>query len=315
MKKLMLLLVLEPVLVMAEYAPVSVDVKAVQVGEHSWYVPGKAGMATDHEGFISNAGFVVTDEGVVVFDSLGTPSLGAAMLEQIKSITDKPVVKVVVSHYHADHIYGLQVFKEAGAEILAPGEAFEYVDSEVGTNRLEERQLSLDPWVNDDTYLVAPDRGIAGNESFTLGGIDFDILYFGKAHSDGDLALFVKQDQVLYSGDLIFEGRVPFVGNADTRSWLKRLEEMETNGLKALIPGHGPAASDPLKAVSGTREYLAYMREKMGEGVEELMGFAEVYDAVDWSRFEHLPAFSGANRINAYAVYLSMEREALEGDD
>ena len=223
-----------------------------------------------------------------------------------------PIVRVVVSHYHADHIYGLQLFKELGAEILAPGEAFEYIDSDVGKERLEERRFSLDPWVNEDTYLVPPDRGIGENESFTLGGIDFEILYLGKAHSDGDLALHVKQDKVLYSGDIIFEGRVPFVGNADTRSWLDNLERMETDGLDALIPGHGPAASDPVAAISGTREYLAYMREKIGEGVEELMDFAEIYDSVDWSRFAHLPAFEGANRINAYSVFLSMERESLD---
>lgn len=314
MKKMLLIMLLMPMLAFADYPPVSVEVKAVQVSEHCWYVPGQPGMATEYEGFISNAGFVITDEGVVVFDALGTPSLAAAMLKQIRALTDKPVVKVIVSHYHADHIYGLQVFKELGAEILAPGEAFEYIASPVGAERLEERRFSLDPWVNESTHLLPPDRGIAGNETFSLGGLDFEILYLGKAHSDGDLALLVKQDQVLYSGDIIFEGRVPFVGNANTKAWLVNLEAMETGGLEALIPGHGPAASDPVAAIAGTREYLAFLRETMGKGVDELMSFSEIYDDTDWSRFEHLPAFEGANRINAYAVYLSMERELLGGN-
>jgi len=67
--------------------------------------------------------------------------------EKIKKITDKPIVKVVVTHYHADHIYGLQVFKELGAEIIAPDGVYEYIDSEGATSRLEERRFSLDPWV------------------------------------------------------------------------------------------------------------------------------------------------------------------------
>ncbi|KHF24858.1 MBL fold metallo-hydrolase [Solemya velum gill symbiont] len=309
---LSLFLLLPAVAVAEEYEPLSVDVKAEQVSEHCWYVPGNAGTATQFEGFISNAGFVITDEGVVVFDSLGTPALANAMLGEIRKLTDKPIVKVVVSHYHADHVYGLQVFKEAGAEIVSPGEAFEYIDSDVGRNRLDERRVSLFPWVNDETNLVSPDSTVTDNSSFTLGGIDFEIVYLGKAHSDGDLALLVKQDKVLYSGDIIFEGRVPFVGNADTKSWLEKLEAMETEGLEALIPGHGPAATDPKQAISGTRSYLAYLRQKMGEGVEEFMEFAEVYDSVDWSEFDHLPAFSSANRINAYGVYLSLEKELLE---
>lgn len=93
------------------------------MSKHVYYVMGKAGIATDNQGFISNAGFVITDEGVVIFDALGTPSLAAALLERIRKITDKPIKRVVMSHYHADHIYGLQVFKEAGATIYAPGKS------------------------------------------------------------------------------------------------------------------------------------------------------------------------------------------------
>jgi glyoxylase-like metal-dependent hydrolase (beta-lactamase superfamily II) len=119
-----------------EYPPISVSMQVQQVGPHSYYVMGAPGTATENEGFISNAGFVVTDAGVVVFDALGSPSLAAALRDRIASITDKPVVKVVVSHYHADHIYGLQVFKDEGAEILAPRGAFDPPDSPAIPNQL-----------------------------------------------------------------------------------------------------------------------------------------------------------------------------------
>ena len=290
------------------YAPVDVKMELIQVAEHSWYVEGMAGIATDNAGFISNAGVIITDEGVVIFDGLGSPSLAHKLVQKIKKITDKPIVKVVVSHYHADHIYGLQVFKELGAEIIAPDGVYEYIDSEGASSRLEERRFSLDPWVNDQTVVVTPDRIIDKSENFTLGGIDFTISVIGNAHSDGDMTLYVENDRVLYTGDLIFEGRVPFLGSNNTKHWLETLEKMEAQNPHAIVPGHGPWAKDP-KAITLTRKYLAFMREKMGEAVEELIEFDEAYNAVDWSEYENLPAFEAANRKNAFQVYLSLEAE------
>jgi len=293
------------------YPPATVEVPIEQVAAHSYYALGAAGMATENEGFISNAGFVVTDAGVVVFDSLGSPSLAWALREKIREITDKPVLKVIVSHYHADHIYGLQVFQDEGAEILAPRGAYEYLESITAAERLDERRFSLDPWVNDDTRLVRPDRLIEDEYRFSLGGVDFQVNYLGSAHSEGDMTLYVVQDRVLYSGDIIFEGRVPFVGDADTKRWLETLESLETSELVALVPGHGPAAADPVGAVARTREYLAYLRDVMGAAVDDFQDFASAYAQADWGRFEQLPAFEAANRRNAYQVFLSMEAEAL----
>lgn len=295
-----------------EYAPITVPMEVEQVSENAYYVSGKAGIATANEGFISNAGFVVTDEGVVVFDALGTPSLAAALLERIRKITEQPVKYVVVSHYHADHIYGLQVFKDLGAEVYAPQGSLDYIHSEAAEDRLFERQLSLKPWVNENTRIVVPDTIISGLKRFSLGGLDFTINYLGKAHSEGDLAMLVEQDRVLFSGDIIFEGRVPFVGNANTRHWLNTLTELETGGLAALVPGHGLASKKPASTISLTRRYLAYLRETMGAAIDDLTPFDEAYAEVDWSEFENVPAFKEANRINAYQVYLSMGKELFE---
>lgn len=294
-----------------KYVPATVDMNLEQVTEHVYYVSGKPGIATDNQGFISNAGFVVTNEGVVVFDTLGTPSLAAKLLQSIRKITDQPIRKVVVSHYHADHVYGLQVFEELGAEIIAPEGAQTYIHSEAASVRLDERRFSLEPWVNDDTYLVLPDVTVSKSYTFSLGGMDFIINYIGKAHSDGDLAMLVEPAKVLFSGDIIFESRIPFVGNGDTAFWLDTLTKLETNGLNVLIPGHGPASTQANSTISLTRKYLAYLRQIMGSAVDEFRPFAEAYDEADWSQFEHLPAFEDGNRINAYQVYLSLEAELL----
>jgi len=310
MKFIVLLLILSSSLLYAsEYAESRVDMKLQRVSEHVYFVQGKAGIATDNEGFISNAAAVLTDEGVVVIDSLGSPSLASKFLKLIREVTDKPIVKVIVTHYHADHIYGLQVFKQLGSEVIAPAGYHEYFDSPASSNRLEERRVSLFPWVDEKTHLVRPDRVITANESFTLGGVEFAIQLFGAAHSDGDLAVLVKNDAVLISGDIIFEGRVPFTGGADTAHWLDLLKKLDTINLNALIPGHGGVASDPNGAIKSTLNYLQKVRDVMSVAVEEMIPFKEAFEAADWSEFSHLPAFEATHRRNSYGVYLSLEAE------
>jgi len=314
-RKLILLLLWIPFTAgVAAYPPATVDMKLTRVSERVYYVQGAAGVATDNQGFISNAAAIVTSEGLVVVDALGSPSLAERLLELLREVTDKPVVRVILTHYHADHIYGLQVFEDLGAEIIAPGGFQDYLDAPTAAERLAERRVSLSPWVNESTRLVRPGRVIAEDSVLAMGDTTLKIGYLGAAHSDGDLTVLVEPDRVLISGDIIFEGRVPFTGNADTRHWLTVLEGLEQEGLAGLIPGHGPAATDPAEAVRATVRYLRYTREKMGEAVDEMTPFAEAYEATDWSEFSQLPAFEATHRRNAYGIYLSMEQESLQGN-
>lgn len=92
----------------------------------------------------------------------------------------------------------------------------------------------------------------------------------------------VAPDGVLFSGDIIFEGRVLFVGDADTKRWLQAIDPMQQNRLKALIPGHDPAASKPNEALAATRDYLVYLRQVMGAAVEGFQDFSEAYEQADW---------------------------------
>lgn len=290
-----------------------VQISLQQVTPNVYYVQGASGVATDNAGFVSNAGFVVTGEGVVVFDALGTPALAQRLIELVRSVTERPVRFVVLSHFHADHAYGLQVFEELGAEILASAGSRDYLSADIAGERLEERRRSLVPWVNEQTRLVIPDRFIDGDHRFTLGQHAFVASNLGSAHSEGDMTLFVEPDNVLFSGDIIFEGRIPFLGSANTRNWLQTLRRMQETDVAALIPGHGPARENPREMLALTTRYLAYMREQMGKAVEDWVPFDEAYEQVDWDEFMEYPAFLEANRRNAYAVYLSLEAEALQG--
>jgi glyoxylase-like metal-dependent hydrolase (beta-lactamase superfamily II) len=295
----------------ARYPPVSVPMTAERVADNVYLVQGKSGAATDHEGFISNAGFVVTDAGVVVLDGLGSPSLAQAMRNLIRRVTDKPVVKVVVTHYHADHIYGLQVYQDEGAQVIAPAGVMAYLQGPQAAERLAERRQTLAPFVNESTRLVFPDLLVSEPTELAVGGSTFRLEPLGPVHSDGDMTMLVKPAGVLFSGDLIFEGRVPFVGDADTRRWLEALDGLLGAQLVALVPGHGGASRDPQATLVLTRDYLRFLREVMGRAVEEMAPFDEAYAAVDWSRWEKLPAFDAANRRNAFAVYLRMENESM----
>ena len=285
-----------------------------QLAPRTWFFQGEAGMASSaNRGYMSNAGFVVTGDGVVVFDALGTPALGAAMLAAIRRITTQPIRRVIVSHYHADHVYGLQVMKAAGAEIWAHRKAEQYFTSGLAQDRLEQRRRDLFPWVDERTRVVRPDLWLEGDTEFRLGGVTFRILYSGGAHAPDDILLAVVEERVLFAGDLLFAGRVPFVGNADSTGWLHALDKMMAVDAAVVVPGHGPASRDVARDLALTRDYLQYLRSAMGKAVNDLETFDEAYAKTDWSRFRHLPAFEPANRINAYGTYLLMEQEALRG--
>ena len=290
----------------------AIELHPIQVTPRVFYVQGKPGLASaENEGFNSNAGFVVTDDGVVVVDALGTTALGEALVKAIRKVTPKPIKRVIVTHYHADHFYGLEPLKKAGAGVWAHRAALEYLDSGEGARRLQQRARDLFPWVSDTMPLVRADRWLDGDERFELGGVRFEVVHMGPAHSPEDLIVVVPGEAVIFSGDILFAGRIPFVGEADSKRWLERIGTLLAMDPVLMVTGHGQVSREPRRDLALTRDYLLYLRETMGKAVDELLPFEEAYAKVDWSRFAKVPAFDVANRINAYGTYILMEREAL----
>ena len=290
----------------------AIDVTPIKVTPRVYYVQGKPGLASAaNEGFNSNAGFVLTDEGVVVVDALGTIALGEALVKAIRKVTDKPIRRVVVTHYHADHFYGLEPLRKAGADVWAHVAGREYLVSGEGARRLEQRSRDLFPWVEPGMRLVPADHWLERDESFTLGGVRFEVHHLGPAHSPEDVIVVVPSEGVIFSGDILFAGRIPFVGEADSRQWLEKIDRLLAMKPVLMVTGHGQVSRDPAKDLILTREYLAYLRATMGKAVEDFVPFEEAYAKTDWGRFAKVPAFDAANRINAYGTYLLMERESL----
>ena len=286
------------------------EMRAREAAPGCWYVEGLSALGSPaNQNFISNAGFVVTTAGVVVIDALGSPALAKRLLAEIARVTPQPVTHVVVTHYHADHIYGLQVFQDAGARIIAHQAGREYLNSDTARLRLQASRAELAPWIDAQTLLVPATEWIDGRGELTVGDTQFVLQPVGPAHTPEDLAVYLPDRKLLYAGDLVFRSRIPFVGQADSRNWIASLDKLLAMDARVIVPGHGPVSTEARQDMQLTRDYLRYLRKTMGQAARDMTPFDEAYKATDWSQYEHLPLFGPANRMNAYNVYLQMEHE------
>lgn len=306
------------------YPAITIPLKIDQVpGKPVWYSTGNPGIpGKDNEGNTSNAGFVVTSDGVVVFDALGTPSLGWALLQEIRKVTDKKIRYVVLSHYHADHIYGLQALRDhSDAVIVAQERAGEYKDNEETADekagqRLEQRRGALFPWVDANTRVVPPDVTFSERMTIALGDRRLTLLHAGPAHSSSDIMMMVEPDGVLFAGDIVQNGRIPFMNSDDvsTAQWLHALDEVAKLDPKFIIPGHGRTSTEARQAIAFTRDYIQTLRNMMATAVQNWIDFDVAYEAADWSKYRDLPAFASNNRGNAYRIYLELEQSQFKAD-
>lgn len=289
--------------------------RAQRVAETVWFVQGEAALGSSaNRNFISNAGFVLTPQGVVVIDALGSPALAEELIAVIRQVTPLPIRFLIVTHYHADHIYGLQAFQAAGAEILAHRAGRDYLNSDTAARRLAASREELSPWIDEYTRLVPADRWLDDDTVLAFGGERFHIHHVGPAHTPEDLVVHVEHAGVLFAGDLVFRGRIPFVGQADSRQWIESLARLIALEPRVVVPGHGPISTQPLADLQLTRDYLVYLRQTMAEAAANLEPFEDAYAKADWSRFEHLPLFRVANRMNAYNTYLLLEQQGSRAD-
>ena len=258
----------------------------------------------------------------VVFDALGTPSLGWALLQEIRKVTDKKIRYVVLSHYHADHIYGLQAFRDhSDAVIVAQERSGEYKDNEEtadekANQRLEQRRGALFPWVDASTRVVPPDVTFSEGMTIALGDRRLTLLYAGPAHSSSDIMMMVEPDGVLFAGDIVQNGRIPFMNSDDvsTTQWLRALDEVAKLDPKFIIPGHGRTSTQAKEAIAFTRDYIRYLRDRMTAAVQNWTDFDVAYEKADWSKYRDMPAFASNNRGNAYRIYLELGQSQFKAD-
>ena len=280
-------------------------------------------VSPQNRGFISNAYFYVADDGVLVVDALSTYKLGKELLETIEEITDKPVRFLVITHYHTDHFYGVKAFRERGAEIVAHEYALEYLSNPSSYNFFLARKKLLGKEM-DGTELSPPTITISKDLNIYLtvkGDLkEFRIKHLCKAHTNGDLVIYIPDEGILFSGDIVFDGRLPFLGSGNSRGWLKCLDEISKWEVRILLPGHGKILDDPekiKKSISWTANYIRILRKTIREMIEEGCDVDCVRENINEKLIEinpeyaQVPVFFSVNPVNAYYVYFEIENEML----
>ena len=274
----------------------------------------------ENRGFISNAYFVTTKEGVLVFDTLTTYKLGKELIETIKSITDKPIKFAVISHYHTDHFYGAGAFKSEGAVLIAHEWSLEYVSKPSSWNFYEARKKLLKEHM-DGTEMVEPDITITRDLDIHMGGLKFEVRRFCKAHTPGDIVLWIPDKRVLFSGDIVFDGRLPFLGSGNSKGWLVCLKKILELDPDVLLPGHGKPMLTKERIrdrVKWTYKYIDDLRKTIRRFVEEGQDLDYIRENINNALLEidpsyaQVPVFFDVNPVNAYYVYFEVENELIE---
>jgi len=252
-------------------------------------------------------GFVVTDEGVVLIDAGGSYQ-GAARIEAaIRSVTDKPVVRVINTGGQDQRWLGNDYFQRKGAEIIAA--AATVADQKARADRQRE---VLDRLVGKTgmagTREAHADRTFVDKLEITVGDVQFHLRHVGPAHTPGDTLVWLPRPKVVFSGDVVYVERMLSVGSvSDSRGWIEAFDAMAVLQPAYIVPGHGPV-TDLKRARADTRDYLIALRQ----GVRELLdsgGGLESVSRIDQSRFRYLKFYADLKGPNAHRVYREMEWE------
>lgn len=286
------------------------------LGANTWLFMGSIEqLSTSNRGFNGNAGFVVTSEGVLVIDVLGTPLLGQRMIATIRSITDRPIRYVIVTHNHPDHYYGISAFSDLkDAEIIAHAGIEDYLFSERLENSVAYRKEIL-PRDMEGFEGVRADKAISIKPfqalQLTLGGRRFEIYNAGRHHSDGDLVVYQADDGIVWASDLVFNQRVTFIGDGHSDQAIEGLEWLQAQFKDAvlMVPGHGSAQTSPFPMLSQTWEYIGRLRQVMTQAIEEDVDLSSALDQAEFDDWRDVRLYQENHRANGSFIYRELEME------
>jgi cyclase len=265
----------------------------------------------------SNAAVILTNDGVVVVDSHSKPSAAQALYREIQGITKQPMRKVINTHFHWDHWQGNQVYAAASPnlEIITSERTKDNLtkpDAGVGGLSYVEKQLAAVPkeiekLKNDiqqasnpeqkarleanlqqaEAYLeelkhlkpALPTRTVASSVTLNEQGREIQVLVLGRAHTDGDVFIYLPREKVVATGDALIDW-MPFLGDGYPEEWVETLTTLEKFDFTHIIPGHGEVLSkDHLGFFSGfLTDLIAAVKKADADGasLEEMQkGIAE----------------------------------------
>ena len=261
----------------------------------------------ENSGHNNNLSFIVTDAGVVVINGGASARLASALHDEIKAVTDQPVVLVINENGQGHAMLGNSYWADQGVEILAHEDAI--ADFKEKADQIYQGMQGYNRDKAEGTRIVFPTKSFSDSEIVELGGVTIEVLHLGPAHDPGDTQVWIPQWNIMIAGDIAFHERMlPIFEGTCTSCWIETFEEklMPMNPAY-VIPGHGHP-TNLAQVTRYTRDYLVDLREKIGQHIDEGGDLAGAY-YVDQERWKTLDTFEELATKNAGRVYEEMEWE------
>jgi glyoxylase-like metal-dependent hydrolase (beta-lactamase superfamily II) len=250
-----------------------------------------------------NTGIVVGDDAVMVIDTQATPVMAQDVIRRIREVTDKPIRYVVLSHYHAVRVLGASGYRPE--HIIASRDTYDLIveRGEADMKSEIERFPRLFRAVESVPGLTWPTIVFDARLTLWLGKLQVEVMQLGRRHTKGDTVVWLPQDRVLFSGDLVEFGATPYTGDAYLAEWPATLDNIAALAPDKLVPGRGAALrnADEVKAgLDGTRAFITAMFESVRQGAaagKDLRTvYRETYEALKpkfghWVIFDHCLPF------------------------
>jgi glyoxylase-like metal-dependent hydrolase (beta-lactamase superfamily II) len=250
-----------------------------------------------------NTGFIIGEKAVMVVDARATPALARETVAAIRQHTDKPIEYLVLTHYHAVRALGASGI---GAHHIVAHRGTRDLIRERGQADFESEarrfpRLFLD--IASIPGLTHPDIIYDDALTVDLGGREVELRWLGRAHTEGDTAVWLPKERVLFAGDLVEASAAPYCGDAYILDWPATLANVRALGAEAVVPGRGPAVRGEAvgRAIEETQAYLTILRDTVRAAVEREADVATAYrDAEaaltprfgDWAIFKHCLPFN-----------------------
>ena len=211
-----------------------------------------------------NTGIVIGDEAVMVVDTQATPVMAQDVIRRIREVSSKPIKYVVMSHYHAVRVLGASAYAAEGASEVVASEDTRDLIVERGAADMKseiERFPRLFRAVETIPGLTWPTITFKGEMTLWLGKLEVRLMQLGRGHTKGDTVVWLPQQKVLFSGDLVEYGATAYAGDAYFSDWPATLDRLEALGATAIVPGRGAALTDAAMCRDGIATTRAFIRD------------------------------------------------------
>ena len=282
--------------------------KPVEVIPNVWSAIGATAPPTyENSGHNNNLSFIVTGEGVVVVNGGAAAVLAKALHDEIRAVTDQPVVLVINENGQGHAMLGNSYWADQGVPILAHSETAHEVEENGDFVLQGMRVYNKDK--AEGTEVVGPTITFEDEYILELGGVRIEVLHLGPAHSPGDIQVWLPEQSLVIAGDMAFHERMlPIFPDTCTSCWLETWEnEFEPLGATYVIPGHGHP-TNMAQVRRYTHDYLVWIRERIGEHIDAGGDLAGAY-YVDQTPYAHLDTYEELATKNAGRVFEEMEWE------